>query len=265
KRLQKDRRNALLKKRLRQSVWIAVIVMAVVTISNLIGGSNASTTTTADTQSSSTTIAEPTTSAPAALGPAYEAFRTQQVACGATAPSPARSMQFDAPEDQQIDPAATVTATIATSCGDVVIRLDPGAAPETVNSFVFLARQGFFDGTAFHRIVPGFVIQGGDPTAVGTGGPGYTIADEFPASGFVYDRGVVAMANAGPGSTGSQFFIALADTGLQPEFSLLGTVLDSDAALDAIASVPVASSPSGENSNPQETVYINTVTIDITN
>ncbi|NIA24789.1 MAG: peptidylprolyl isomerase [Gammaproteobacteria bacterium] len=265
KRLQRARRNALLKRRFIQSIWIAAFVMAVVTLSNLTRGSDATTTTTS-TQSSSTTIAEPTTdtTAPSALGPAYEAFRGQQVACGATAPPPARQMQFDAPDDQQIDPAAIVTATVATSCGDIVIHLDPTAAPQTVNSFVFLARQGFFDGTVFHRIVPGFVIQGGDPTAVGTGGPGYTIADEFPPAGFAYDRGVVAMANSGPDSTGSQFFVVLDDTSLQPGFSLLGTVLDGDTTLDAIAAVPVGPSASGENSNPLETVYINTVTINIT-
>ena len=266
KRLQRAQRNALLKRRLIQSIWIALIVMAVVTVSNLTKGSNTTTTTTTTTtQSSSTTIAEPTTyTTPSGLGPAYEAFRGRQVACGATAPPPARQMQFDAPEDQQIDPAATVTATIATSCGDIVVQLDPAAAPQTVNSFVFLARQGFFDGTVFHRIVPGFVIQGGDPTSAGTGGPGYTIADEFPPAGFTYDRDVVAMANSGPDSTGSQFFIALGNTGLKPGFSVLGTVIDGDATLDAIAAVPVAPSASGENSDPQETVYINTVTIDIT-
>ncbi|NOY56841.1 MAG: peptidylprolyl isomerase [Actinobacteria bacterium] len=173
-------------------------------------------------------------------------------------------MRFDAPEDQHIDPGATVTATVATSCGDIVIKLDPASAPQTVNSFVFLARQGFFDGTVFHRIVPGFVIQGGDPTATGTGGPGYTITDEFPSAGFTYDRGVVAMANSGSDSTGSQFFIVLGDTNLKPAFSPLGRVVDGDATLDAIAAVPVAPSASGENSDPQETVYIDTVTIDIT-
>lgn len=174
-------------------------------------------------------------------------------------------MQFDAPADQQIDPNVPITATISTSCGDIVIQLDPKLAPETVNSFVFLARQGYFDGTVFSRIVPGFVIQGGDPTATDTGGPGYTLPDEYPSTGFSYDRGVVAMANTGQsGSTGSQFFIALAATGLDPTYSPLGTVVDGDTTLDAIAAVPVGPNAAGnENSRPLQTVYINSVQINV--
>lgn len=264
KRVRRQQRIALLRRRLTQAIWIAVIVAAIVTISNLIANSPATTTTTTATSTTadSSTTTE-STAAASALGATYEAFRSQETACGASAPPPAAVLQFDAAEDEQIDPASTVTATISTSCGDLILRLDPAAAPQTVNSFVFLARQGYFDGTVFHRIAPGFVIQGGDPTAVGTGGPGYTVPDEFPADGFSYDRGVVAMANAGADSTGSQFFIVLSDSGLPPTFSAFGTVIDGDATLDAIAAVPVGPSASGETSDPQQTVYIESVAIDI--
>jgi cyclophilin family peptidyl-prolyl cis-trans isomerase len=197
----------------------------------------------------------------AGLGPAgYAAFREQPAACGAETPPPAMELQYEAPGDQEA--GDTVTATITTSCGDIVVSLDPGAAPETVNSFVFLAEQGFFDGTVSHRVVPGFVIQAGDPTGTGRGGPGYVIPDEFPAES-TYHRGTVAMANAGPGTTGSQFFVVLADAPLPPEFSILGTVIDGMDVADRIAQVPLGTSPStGEQSTPLETVYLETVTVE---
>jgi len=261
KREQRTQRLKQLRRRITQALWVAVIVMAVVTISNLIAKSNSSTTTTAAT---STTTGITSTTVPSDLGATYDRYRAQQTACGATAPPAAKEMQFSSPEDQNLDSAVAVTATISTSCGDIVIQLDPALAPETVNSFVFLARQGYFDGTVFSRIAPGFVIQGGDPTATNTGGPGYVLPDEFPPDGFAYDRGVVAMANGGAGTTGSQFFIALADAGLGPDYSPLGTVVDGDATLDAIAAVPVGPNASGtEDSRPLETVYINSVTIDV--
>lgn len=189
----------------------------------------------------------------------YEGFRAQETACGAPAPAAAADLQFDGYDDIAVAPGTT--AAIATSCGDMVIELDPIAAPETVKSFVFLAQNGYFDGTAFHRILPGFVIQGGDPTATGRGGPGYVVPDEFPAAGFAYDFGVVAMANAGPNSTGSQFFIMVGEAGLSPTFSPFGRVLSGDAALLDIVRVPLAASRTGERSVPLETVYIESVTI----
>jgi peptidyl-prolyl cis-trans isomerase B (cyclophilin B) len=263
KREERARRNALLRRRVFQVVWIAVIVAGIVTIANLISGSS-TTTTTATTAGTTTTAGTATTGTTSALGVAYDAFRAQETACGGTAPPPAQPMTFDAPQDQHISPDATVTATLSTSCGDIVIQLDQTVAPETVNSFVFLARQGFFDGTVFTRIAPGFVIQAGDPTATGSGGPGYVVPDEYPPAGFAYDRDVLAMANAGPGTTGSQFFIALASTGLDPAYSPLGTVTGGDTTLDTIAAVPVGPSTSlNEVSNPLQTVYIDSVTIDI--
>ena len=161
---------------------------------------------------------------------------------------------------------ATVTATVATSCGEFVIELDPGSSPNTVQSFVFLARQGFYDGTVFHRIVADFVVQGGDPEAVGTGGPGYSIPDEFPADGFVYEPGVVAMANAGRGTTGSQFFVVVGGDAsvLLPQYNVLGRVIEGDETLDAIAAVPTATRPgSREKSLPRESVYIEGIEITV--
>jgi len=138
----------------------------------------------------------------------YSDFRNQPTACGAEAPPEEQVMSFDAPEPQaDITSTAVVTATIATSCGEFVIELNTSDAPATANSFVFLAREGFYDGQVIHRIAENFVFQTGDPQANGTGGPGYIIDDEFPEDGFVYEEGVVAMASRGARSTGSQFFV----------------------------------------------------------
>ena len=124
----------------------------------------------------------------------------------------------------EIDPTAVFDVTIATDKGDIVLRLDAGLAPTTVNHFVVNARNGFYDGLTFHRVVPEFVIQGGDPEGTGRGGPGYRFADE-PVRG-EYTLGAVAMANAGPDTNGSQFFICIDDCTrkLQPLYNLFGYV-----------------------------------------
>jgi cyclophilin family peptidyl-prolyl cis-trans isomerase len=142
----------------------------------------------------------------------------------------ARVTAFVAPPPMCIDPAKYYSAVVTTNKGVLTITLDPTYAPETVNNFVVLARYHFFDNTVCHRIVPGFVVQCGDPTGTGTGGPGYTFADELPADGD-YVIGSVAMANSGPdtNTNGSQFFIITGDHGasLPPKYSLFGEV-DSD-------------------------------------
>jgi cyclophilin family peptidyl-prolyl cis-trans isomerase len=190
----------------------------------------------------------------------YLAFRDQPTACGSEVPLPARALSFAAPDELGV--TGTVTAVLHTSCGDITLALDASTAPATVNSFVYLAEQGYFDGTVSHRVVPGFVIQLGDPTATGRGGPGYLIPDELPAAGFVYSRGTVAMANAGPNTGGSQFFLVLADVPLPPSFSVFGTVTDGLEAMDLIALVPTIARASGqEPSSPTETVYIESVDI----
>lgn len=190
----------------------------------------------------------------------YQRFREQPTACGADRPAPAQQMSFDSPDDLGL--TDNVRATIVTSCGTVVVELVPAVAPATVNSFVFLADRGYFDGTAIHRILPGFVIQAGDPTASGMGGPGYRIEDELPPEGFDYGPGIVAMANAGPNTSGSQFFIVIGDSGLPATFSVFGAVVDGAETLGAIAAVPRGPSSTGEPSRPLETVYIESVTIE---
>lgn len=203
----------------------------------------------------------------AALPGSYESYRQQDTACGASQPPPETLMRFDTFEPQpDVIGGERVTATISTSCGEIVIALDAESSPETVQSFVFLARQGFYDGIVFHRIVDDFVIQAGDPDAIGSGGPGYTISDEFPPSDFVYEPGVVAMANAGRGTTGSQFFIVVGESAsvLTNLFNLLGTVVEGRETLDLIEAVPTATRPSArEQSLPLETVYIESIEIEV--
>ena len=163
---------------------------------------------------------------------------------------------FKAEPPMAIDTAKRYTATMVTSKGPMTIALDPQAAPRTVNSFVFLARYHYFDGIVFHRVIPGFVLQGGDPTGTGTGGPGYKFADELPAPGR-YELGSLAMANAGPDTNGSQFFVISGrdGMGLPPSYSLFGKVV---AGLDTVAAIDAVGSRSGKTS---EKVTIESVTI----
>jgi cyclophilin family peptidyl-prolyl cis-trans isomerase len=144
------------------------------------------------------------------------------------------------PPSGGLERGTTYEVTFETSCGAFTVRLDQQAAPETAASFVSLARSGFFDDTIFHRVVPGFVIQGGDPTGTGTGGPGYSTRDAPPADAR-YTRGVVAMAKTGaepPGTAGSQFYVVTgADAGLPPDYAIVGEVvegLDVTARIDAL-------------------------------
>lgn len=156
---------------------------------------------------------------------------------------------------------ATYDVVLTTSCGDITIRLDQGSSPKTAASFVALAKSGFFDGTTFHRIVPGFVIQGGDPTGTGTGGPGYSTRDVPPRSA-AYTKGVVAMAKTAaepPGTAGSQFYIVTAgDAGLPPEYALLGTVVKGQDVVDAIGQL--GDPASGEAGTPLQPVVIERAT-----
>jgi cyclophilin family peptidyl-prolyl cis-trans isomerase len=173
-------------------------------------------------------------------------------------------MEFQAPGDAELNGSTQVT--MITSCGPIVIELSSDAAPETVNSFAFLAESGYFDGTASHRIIPGFMMQAGDPTATGLGGPGYVLPDELPQNAAPYTRGVVAMANAGPGTTGSQFFIMFDDVDwLGPQYTIIGEVTTGLDTLELIAAVPLGSSPASPDptpSTPLESVYIVSVSVE---
>lgn len=197
----------------------------------------------------------------------YEGFRAQPTACGAEQPPEETLMTFDAPANQaDITSSSTVTATMNTSCGEIVMELNNQLAPETVNSFVFLAREGFYDGQVFHRIFENFVFQGGDPEANGTGGPGYVVDDERPPDDFVYEVGVVAMANRGARSTGSQFFVVVGENGkfLTNSFNVLGAVTSGFDAIEAIMAIETAAAPGGgEKSLPLESVYIETIEIEV--
>lgn len=117
------------------------------------------------------------------------------------------SKQWKSPPEMQIDPGKTYKATIETSRGSIELELYPQHAPKTVNNFVFLAREGFYDGALFHRVISNFMIQGGDPTGTGRGGPGYRFEDEVNNNPLTHETGVISMANAGPNTNGSQFFI----------------------------------------------------------
>ena len=146
------------------------------------------------------------------------------LALAACQPSSAQvGKQWSAAPAMQIDVSKTYTATLRTAKGDIVIRLMPEVAPVTVNSFIFLARQGFYDGVTFHRVLPGFVAQGGDPTGTGTGGPGYFIPNETSPEATFDGPGVVAMANSGKDRNGSQFFITYAaQPGLDGGYTIFG-------------------------------------------
>lgn len=164
--------------------------------------------------------------------------------------------EFEGPPPTVIDPARRYTAEMVTSKGTMVIALDAAAAPKAANSFVFLARWHYFDGVVFHRVIPGFVVQGGDPTGSGRGGPGYRFEDELPKPGR-YEVGSLAMANAGPDTNGSQFFIISGPQGaaLPPKYSLFGAVVKG---LDVVAAIDAIGTKAG---TPSEPVTIESVTI----
>jgi cyclophilin family peptidyl-prolyl cis-trans isomerase len=169
---------------------------------------------------------------------------------------------YEEPPEQVIDPARSYRATIATSCGDIIVQLDPATAPIATNNFVFLAREGFYDGLTFHRVVPGFVIQGGDPAGDGTGGPGYTFEDELPDDG--YPIGALARANAGPDTNGSQFFIVTGNASALPNaFTRFGRVVAGLEVAQTIEGLADADAPPGDPSaeQPSQPVYIFDVTI----
>jgi cyclophilin family peptidyl-prolyl cis-trans isomerase len=162
----------------------------------------------------------------------------------------------EAPADE-LDPSLTHTLTFDTSCGSFTVTLDPESAPKTAASLVALAESGYFDDTIFHRVVPGFVIQGGDPTQTGGGGPGYSTVDP-PPSDAAYTSGVVAMAKTGveaPGTSGSQFFVVTgADVGLPPDYAVVGEVTEGMDTVERIDALGVGDGP------PSQTVVVHTVT-----
>jgi peptidylprolyl isomerase len=156
-----------------------------------------------------------------------------------------------------IDPTKRYSAEIVTSLGALTVALDAAAAPKTVNNFVFLARYHYYDGVIFHRIIRGFMCQGGDPTGTGRGGPGYRFDDELPQPGR-YEIGSLAMANAGPNTNGSQFFIVSGQSGvrLPPQYSLFGKVVKG---LDVVTQMEAVDTDRSDK--PRADVVIESVTI----
>jgi peptidyl-prolyl cis-trans isomerase B (cyclophilin B) len=180
---------------------------------------------------------------------------TLPAGCSEVAAPKPKQVQLPAPERDLTGPA---TATVETSCGSFMIALDTTRAPLTASSFAYLAQRGVYDDTPFHRIIPGFVAQGGDPTGRGTGGPGYAI-DEQPPRNLSYTRGIVAMAKTEvepPGRSGSQFFVVTAaDAGLTPDYALVGRVSEG---FDVVQRIEQLGTPSGD---PKAPVVIRRVTI----
>jgi cyclophilin family peptidyl-prolyl cis-trans isomerase len=189
---------------------------------------------------------------------------------GETSPSPTppatpgAAKQWSTPPAMQIDTTKTYFATVDTTLGTFKIQLFANESPKTVNNFVFLSQQGFYDGVIFHRISKTFMIQTGDPRGTGTGGPGYKFADELPPK-HSYESGIVAMANAGPNTNGSQFFICTGSDAERlnnyPNYTQFGKVVDGMDVVQKIAAVPVGPGNPGENSRPVNPPVINKISI----
>ena len=173
------------------------------------------------------------------------------------APAPRDPESLQAPT-AALDASKTYALTFDTSCGSFTVTLDPELAPKTAASLVGLARAGYYDDTIFHRVVPGFVVQGGDPTQSGSGGPGYTTVD-VPPSDAAYTKGVVAMAKSpteAPGTAGSQFFVVTGNNaGLPPEYAIVGKVTDGMDTVGRIDALGVADGP------PSKPVVVTSVTV----
>lgn len=179
----------------------------------------------------------------------------------ATQQEGSESMQWTSPPEMQLEQDKDYRATLHTSMGDIVVDLFETETPATVNNFVFLAQQGFYTNVPFHRIMKDFMIQTGDPTGTGAGGPGYRFEDEPVQRDYV--QGTLAMANAGPNTNGSQFFITHADVGLQKNYTIFGEVVEGFEVVDTIANVAVSASARGERSVPNEPVTLESVEISV--
>ncbi|MDQ3879024.1 MAG: peptidylprolyl isomerase [Actinomycetota bacterium] len=257
----RELREAMYRAQLRRRRMIrltaVLVVVVVLVVAGIVAGN-------AQHDNSKKSAAPKPTPSPSATG----------VACGAEAPPPANPKQYKKPQ-QVTKPGVTYTAVIKTSCGEIDATLDSRLAPKTVNSFVFLAQEGFFNGLTWHRIVRDFVIQAGDPDGINgdqLDGPGYTIPDETSSikpNDYVY--GVLAMANAGPNTGGSQFFIVVHKSpdggtnepaGLQPNYTIFGKVSKSSyPVLDKIAAIPTFGGNGPNQDSPTINVYIDSITI----
>lgn len=171
-----------------------------------------------------------------------------------------KTKQYSSPPEMKILKDKKYKALVKTTKGSITIDLFTKETPATVNNFVFLSKEGFYDGTIFHRIIKDFMIQGGDPKGDGTGGPGYKFNDEKITRD--YKRGIVAMANSGPNTNGSQFFIIHKDYNLPKQYVIFGEVIEGIETVDTIAEVSVADNGMGEKSKPTEEVRIEKIEIE---
>ena len=250
-RLEVEEKAAKRKKSIRRGIIIAIVAVVLIGISYLIFGTGNSSSSTSTTTSSSTTTAASTTTTGAStttttagsttgttLAPVVDtAGYTTSANCPSNFSAPLKKKTYSSAPPQTINKSATYTATVTTDIGPFTIKLNPQLAPVTVNNFVFLAEQHFYDCVVFHRVIPSFVDQTGDPTGTGTGGPGYKFKDELPPTANPqYPLGSVAMANSGPSTNGSQFFIVTGAQGesLQPNYSLFGQVTSGLPVLETI-------------------------------
>ena len=255
-------------------VGVLGLVVVIVGLSVLLGDDTDSASPSESPSASPSTSASPSAAPGTKIGTVTPtaANESGEVACGAKAPPKAGKPkpQFAGPPPMKIDTKATYTATMVTSCGTIVIELDAERAPQTVNSFVFLAKQGYFDGQYFHRLDTSIdVIQGGDPSGTGSDGPGYAIPDELNGK-LTYTPGTLAMANAGPNTGGSQFFIITGPEGTNldgnPNYTIFGKIVEGLGVAQKIQALPISDPAAAANGDlsgqrPKQAVYIDTVTI----
>ena len=251
------------RKSTRRGITIGAIVVVLIGLFFLIAFLTKDDSSTDDVASSTEAPADssaaPVTEAPSTEAPESNEFQYGTGECAPTDGSATQVREFaDAPQ-LCIDPAKTYTALVVTNKGEFTITLDPAKAPGAVNSFVNLARFKYFDGTECHRAIPNFVVQCGDPTATGSGGPGYKFADELPSDG-EYEIGSIAMANSGPDTNGSQFFVITGSdgAGLPPKYSLFGKVTEG---LDVVAVLDSLGNPADNGVPPKEKIEITSITI----
>ena len=261
-RLEAERASTQKTQRKRQFRTLALIIGAVVVVAGGIAIFSADDAEDANTTDSSSTSDTTAPGSETVVLPGAGASITGETPCPPADGSAERTTSFEQAPPMCIDPAKTYTATLATTEGDIVIELDAANAPQTVNNFVVLSRYHFYDEVPFHRIVPGFVNQAGDPVGPtpGTGGPGYAIPDELPADpATAYPPGTVAMANSGPESGGSQFFLVIGDENGAlsgaGSYSVFGKIVEGQDVSEAINAL------GGEGDVPTKPVAITSVTI----
>lgn len=253
------------RKRLRTGILFGGLVVLLIAITLAVSsgdddGDDVSADATTSTDPGASTSAGETASTVQVTFPAAGATLTGETPCPAADGSSERTTTFAAAPPTCIDTAKTYTATVTTTMGEFVLELDDTAAPIAANNFVVLSRYHFYDGVAFHRIIPSFMIQTGDPVgpSPGSGGPGYSIPDELPTGENAYPPGALAMANSGPDTAGSQFFVmATGSSGLSNDYTVFGRVLSGQDVVDAINEMGDAAS----NGTPTAEVNIQTVTI----